>query len=766
MSNKTGEFLKCPSPNSRGLLIDHLIRQATDAHFNHMMDTISKGRNGFGALKIFELDSYEVKPANDWTPDFIKEFVARNHYDPVPWLPVLAGWTVGGKELSERFLHDYHKMVSDLIIENHFARAKELLNKCGLQLLAEAGHGGSARVDPLKALGVADIPMGEFWNHRKNWVTKEAACASHIYGKQIVNAESFTGWQNWQDGPAAYKRLLDIALCAGLNQVTFHTFAHNPPEAGLPGYAYHAGEHFNVNSTWWDQAGPMIEDMSRCCHMLQQGMFVADVCAYYGDNAPNLVPGRRIAPTDNPQWSKDKCFHCGRPKPVNLDSLGFGYDYDYINEDVILNRMKFQDGKFVFPDGMSCRLMVLPDRDSISPAVLRQLGEFVKAGATIVGPRPQRSNSLRGYPDCDREVRDLAARIWGDCDGHNVRSHSYGKGRVIWNMPLQEVLADMGVQPDFIPENVNNEDQHIDFIHRATAEEHIYFVSNSSLTRELVSCRFRVGSGMVPSFWHADSGMVSPCHQYEVKDGYTRIPLELPPASSIFVVFSKGEAGDHIVSIQGPPAAIPGIEVMAMNDNQVEARIWQSGEYQFTSANGRTGKVVVGNVTPDKVIEGPWRVTFPENRGAPSEVKMETLTDWTEFPDEGVKYFSGAATYHNQFMLPQANPDEEAPLILDLGTVKEVAVVRVNGQEAGVLWKEPRRADISRFVRPGNNEIEITVVNTWNNRLAGDARGVSKARVTRTNIAGKFNSNSPLLPSGLIGPVLLKFPTTAACGLK
>jgi len=232
-------------------------------------------------------------------------------------------------------------------------RARELLNQRGLHLLAEAGHGGSARVDPLKALGAADIPMGEFWNHRKNWVTKEAACAAHIYGKQIVNAEAFTGWQNWQDGPAGYKRLLDIALCAGLNQVTFHTFAHNPPEAGLPGYAYHAGEHFNVNSTWWHQAGPMVEDMSRCCHLLQQGLFVADVCAYYGDNAPNLVPARRIAPTIESQWSKDKCAHCGRPKPVDLDSLGYSYDYDYINEDVILNRMKFQDGKFVFPDGMS-----------------------------------------------------------------------------------------------------------------------------------------------------------------------------------------------------------------------------------------------------------------------------------------------------------------------------------------------------------------------------------------------------------------------------
>lgn len=246
--NNTGEFLNCPSPNSKGLVIDHLSRDATEAYMTHILDKLKEGSNGYGAMKTLMLDSYEVRPGIDWTPDFIKEFKARYQYDPTPWLPVLAGWTVGDKDLSDRFRHDYQKSVGDLMVDHHFARCRELVNERGLKSLAEGGHGGHPRVDPLKALGAADIPMGEFWNHRKNWVTKEAASAAHIYGKTLVNAESFTGWQNWQDGPAAYKRLLDIALCAGLNQVTFHTFSHNPPEAGLPGFAYHAGEHFNVNN--------------------------------------------------------------------------------------------------------------------------------------------------------------------------------------------------------------------------------------------------------------------------------------------------------------------------------------------------------------------------------------------------------------------------------------------------------------------------------------------------------------------------------------
>jgi len=781
----TGEFLNCPSPNSRGLVIDHLSRQAADAHLAHILDALSEGRKGFGPLKCLMLDSYEVRPAVDWTPGFIEAFVAHTGYDPVPWLPVLAGWTVGGRETSERFLHDYRKTVSDLIIENHFAREREILNRRGLQLLAEAGHGGYARVDPLKALGATDIPMGEFWNHRKNWVTKEAASAAHIYGKTLVNAESFTGWQNWQDGPAAYKRLLDIALCAGLNQVTFHTFAHNPPEAGLPGFAYHAGEHFNVNATWWDQAGPMLADMARCCHMLQQGLPVADVCAYYGDEAPNLVPARRIAPTITSQWGTNFCAHCGRPKPVNLDSLGPGYDYDYINEEAILTRMQVREGRLVLPpcpakpgepigDVVSYRLLVLPDRTAISPEVLRRIGELVEAGATVAGPRPARSNSLRGFPDCDRQVRELAARIWGDCDGDRVRSHAFGKGRVVWNIPLADVLAGMEVAADFVAENVVLADRHIDHIHRTTGDEEIYFVSNSSTNREVVRCRFRVGAGRSPSLWHAGDGAVTPCHAYTVDGGFTRVTLDLAPASSVFVVFAKDAGRDHLVRIDrtaasdaGAPAGDrPEIEVLAMTAGGVQARVWQPGVYRVQTAAGLTGKMVVEAVPADQAIEGPWRVTFEEGRGAPNEVAMPALADWTASSDPGVRHFSGHATYRVAFTLPDTASGGRTPVVLDLGAVKEVAVVRVNGREAGVLWKEPRRVDIARLVQSGRNQLEITVVNTWNNRLAGDARAAPEARITRTNLTRKFGGNAPLLPSGLLGPVSLKFPVPASCELQ
>lgn len=761
VSNNTGELLNCPSPNSRGLVIDHLSGPAMDAHFHHMLDALSKGREGFGSLKMLMLDSYEVRPANDWTPEFLQSFQNRNGYDAAPWLPVLAGWTVGNKELSDRFRHDYSKMVSDLMIDGHFARSREILHKRGLQLLAEGGHGGYVRVDPLKALGAADIPMGEFWNHRKNWVTKEAASAAHIYGKKFVNSESFTGWQNWQDGPAAYKRLFDIALCAGLNQVTFHTFAHNPPEAGLPGFAYHAGEHFNVNATWWDQAGPMLADMSRACYLMQQGRFVADVCAYYGDDAPNLVPARRLPPTIENPYPEGKCQHCGRDFPVDLRSLGQGYDYDYINEEVLLTRMKVENGRLVLPDGMSYRVMVLPERKSISLEALQRIGELVEAGATIVGTKPERSNSLCGFPDNDRAIKELADKIWGT--NAEKKSHSYGKGKVIWSTPLREVMQGMSITPDFIVEDIDNADQHIDYIHRATADEDIYFVSNSAMKREIVRCRFRVDADRVPSFWNSEHGSITPCHVYEIKDGSTLITLDLAPASSVFVVFRKGEKQDPIVKIERNDLAqdvASELEVLAKDDKKITARVWRAGEYRYQTASGRSGKISVSQVPQEQAIANPWTVTFPPDRGAPPSITMATLTDWSKHADPGVQYFSGTARYENTFTLA-AVPESNIQLMLDLGSVKDIAVVRVNGKEVGTLWKEPYQIDITAHVQTGENKLEISIVNTWNNRIIGDLRSPEQKPITRTNLVGKFRPNMPLLSSGLLGPVVLRSPVIA-----
>lgn len=719
----TGQTLECPSPNSDGLIIDHLSREAATVDMTYILDRLLSVRKSLGALKTFMLDSYEVREAVDWTDDFIDAFRARHGYDPVPYLPALFDPAALDAGLAGRFLYDYRKTVSDLIIENHFRTVRDVLAKSGVRLLAEAGHGGSARVDALKALGSADIPMGEFWNHQRFWVVKEAASAAHIYGRRIVDAEALTGWRNWQEGPAEYKRRFDIALCAGLNHPTFHTFTHNPPAAGRPGFVYHAGEHFNVNATWWDQAGPLIEYMARCDYLLQQGLFAADVAFYYGDQAPNLVPSRRIDPDIPPIYPDTACPHCGQPRPIQTSSLDKGYDYDYINSEAILERLRVSGGRIVLPDGLSYALLVLPDRDDMPLAVLTKIGELARAGATVVGRKPVRAPGLAGYPACDGEVRALADEIWGACDGAAVKERAYGKGRIVWGIPLNDLLSRKGLGPDFRPLGVPNADQHIDFIHRATARDDIYFVSNSAKARETFDAVFRAGEGRTPELWHPDTGRIVRCRSYARVEGGCRLTLELPAYGSVFVVF------------RGTPtkAAFLAPEPPEPEDRAV--------------------------VT----VSGPWTLRFPPGWGAPASVLWNDLGSWTGSQDPGIRYFSGTATYAAEFEVDEALLGGGRSLLLDLGSLREVAEVTLNGRNLGILWKEPFRTDVTGALRAGRNILEVKVTNLWNNRLVGDLLEPGHEPLARTNMVLKPRD---LIPSGLFGPVTLRRAAPGAAGTR
>jgi hypothetical protein len=386
----------------------------------------------------------------------------------------------------------------------------------------------------------------------------------------------------------------------------------------------------------------------------------------------------------------------------------------------------------------------------------------------VVGRKPVRSNSLRGYPDCDREVRELADLIWGPCDGDTVRSHTHGAGKIFWNVPLKGILAEMGVPPDFVVESPANDDWEIDYVHRITGKEEIYFVANNHSEPRSAVCRFRVAPGRVPSFWHPDDGSVRPCHVYQVGDGFIRLTVELPPRSSVFVVFREEKNQDHLVAVteNTPQRATAAIQILSLEQDTVTAKVWRNGMWRIESAQGRSGEIAVSEVPADQTLAGPWQVAFPENLGAPSQITMATLADWTTHADPGVRHFSGTATYQTRFALPAGIKAGADPVILDLGEVKEVAEVTVNGRTLGIAWKQPNHIDITSAVQPGENRLEIAVTNLWNNRIVGDLKTPDQAPVTRTNLKGKFNAKSPLLPSGLIGPVTLRFPVTVTTRIQ
>lgn len=707
--SNNGQQLIAASPNSKGPFIDFLDPEATRFHFEYIIGKLGLKKGGDPAcpLKSLEVDSMELHEGIQWTPKFPDWFKKYHGYDPVEWLPALSGWTVKDKAASERFVYDYTKTVSDLLIFSHYTTGSEVCAEYGLQLAGEAGGPGppiwaSCPVDALKALGNVDVPRGEFWiKHRGIFLVKEIASAAHIYGKPYVDAESWTTWRRWMDSPFVRKQIVDRAFCEGLNRITYHGYSHSPIEVGFPGRSYHAGVDMNPQVVWWPKARPFMDYLARCCHMLQQGLFVADVAYYYGDKAPNFWPALANVPK----------------KPL-LDGLGAGYDYDVVNTDVILNRMSVKDGRIIFPDGMSYRVLVLPDQRGMQLEVLEKLGKLVSAGATIIGPKPLDVPGMQELELRTARLRQLADKMWGPCNGTTVKQNTYGKGRVIWGLTPQQWLAQKSITPDFscrMPKHAEN----LDYIHRKTKDTDIYFVRNKSLLPITADCLFRV-KNRTPQFWDPADGSMKPAFVYNKTAGGISVPLDLPPGGSVFVVFGKSFA---------------------------------------SGSKAQTKQAKVDTLPSPITLTGEWTVDFDPKWGAPEQIKLEKLISWTEHENEGVKYYSGAGFYTKTLEIPADWLASGRRIHLDLGDVRDVAEVFVNGKSAGILWKPPYRTDITSLVKPGSNELKIEVMNLWINRLVGDQYLPEEKKFTHTNIR-TFDSYRAepgtiwqVQPAGLLGPV-------------
>jgi hypothetical protein len=738
----TGETLKVPSPNSNGLATDHLSAEATSVFLNYLIAQLESevGDLSQTALKQLYLASYEVR-GPIWTPNMLEQFRGYRGYDLKPFLPALSGHMIANTEITQRFMYDYRKTLGDLLVDAYYRTAVETAHSAGLGIESEAGGPGppihQVPVDALKAQGTIDEVRGEFWPKRPQahqlWVVKETACAAHIYGKRRVHMEAFTSMHHWQDGPIDLKPSADRALCEGTNHFVWHTASHLPPEAGKPGWVYGAGTHLNTNLIWWPKAKAFLDYLARCSFMLQQGLFVGDVCYYYGDQGYNFVPPKHVDP-----------------------SLGYGFDYDVTNRDVILNRMRVVDGRITLPDGMNYALLVLPNREDIDLDVLKKLVELVEAGATVVGPKPTRSNGLTGYPTRDEEVRNLAELLWGPCDGKTVREHQFGRGRVIWGRSLREILQGDGVGPDFSFRSAQR-DTDIDFIHRKTDDADIYFVRNKRDRWEDILGTFRVERRGV-ELWHPDTGQVVRQFEYRETGQGTEIPLVLPPHGSVFVVFrdaapAVGALGVHA---RRKSEGFRATRVVDWDGNRVGLRVFEPGQYAVTLDDGRSCLLEATSIPKAVTVQGPWNVQFPADHQTTCEVSMEQLVSWTEIPRDDVCYFSGTATYQRTIELPPDWLDENRHVYLDLGRLWAVGEVFLNGQSLGVVWKPPYVVDLTAAAKAGSNDLVVSVSNTWSNRLVGDAKlGEGNTRTNISHSKGSAWKNTPLLESGLFGPVRL-----------
>lgn len=726
----TGERLKVPSPASDGLATDHLNPAATRLHMNHVVTQLQAG---FGDLRTSGLNnlylaSYEVV-GRVWSPGFADEFNKRRGYSLVPYLPAIFGALVGDEETTERFLFDYQKTLGEVVVDAYYLTAREVAHAAGLTIKSEAGGPGppihTPPMDALLANGAVDSVQGEFWPHWEGidsiWVVKETAAAAHIYGKPIVHMEAFTSFHHWADGPSYLKTSADRAFCEGSNHFVWHTWTHQPPGMGLPGVAYHAGTHINRNLLWWPKAGLFVDYIARASSLLQRGRFVADVLYYYGDGGANFVGPRRNPPT-----------------------LGPGYDYDVTNADVILNRLEVRDGRLTLPDGMSYALLVLPDREDIHPAVLARIEALVRAGATVVGRKPVRATGLEGFPASDDRVREIAGRLWSGLEGQATGRRSHGGGQVFAGVTEREVLAGLGIKPDFVgPASV-------DFTHRRDGAQEIYFLRNKTNEPVAANVAFR-SAGLRPELWNPAAGTMEYAAVFRQTAAGVELPVNLPPDGSVFVIFREASPGDDIVAVSD------GATIRNKNGTPV-LQTERNGNYEIARSGGRIARVQVEDLPAPLALDEGWSLDFSSPVGNPPGVKLPRVGAWTTLPGAEYRYFSGTGTYKKMFSLPAGWRGPGQRVELDLGELWTMGEVWINGVSLGTLWTAPYRLDCTALLREGENELTVKVTNTWHNRLVGDACGDEAARVTSTNIGesqGKPWKELEPAESGLIGPVRL-----------
>jgi hypothetical protein len=426
-----------PAPVSgTGLDCDKMSKAAIEAHFAGLVGKLiaDVGPKAGKTFTSIHIDSWETNTQN-WTAGFQEEFLKRRGYDIVPFLPVMTGRLVDGRGVSERFLWDLRQTISELVLENYAGHLRELANAKGLRLSIEAYT--TAPTDELAYGGRADEPMGEFWPwwfgsgkpYGFGFTCTEMASAAHVYGKRIVGAEAFTSTdtERWLSHPASVKEIGDWAFCEGINRFVFHRYAMQPWLNVKPGMSMGPwGLHYERTQSWWDMSKAWHEYLARCQYLLRRGLFTADVCYLGAEGSPQSmgVQKRLFARgSDNIDEPRDRT----------------GYNFDLCPPEALHARVSVKDGRLVLPDGMSYRLLALPVIETMTPELLAKVRELVEAGATVVGPRPVKSPSLKNYPQCDLDVAKMAEEMWGPGEPPaTLTGRPFGKGRVFWSAELQK----------------------------------------------------------------------------------------------------------------------------------------------------------------------------------------------------------------------------------------------------------------------------------------------------------------------------------------
>lgn len=787
----TGKINHPASPEATGLEVDKLDPDAWMRYFRTYLDLYKDAADGMlgeKGIRYLLVDSYEAG-AYTWTPKLAKEFKARRGYDLLPWLPVLAGEIIGSSQMSERFLWDWRRTLGELFCEN-YDRINEIVNEYDLAGRYTESHEASRAYtgDGMDPKIKATIPMAAFW--MENTPTgsavpsaicdiRESASVSHIYGQRLVAAESFS--VNGDEGraytycPENMKYIADVGLSAGVNRFVIHESASQPNDQYLPGLQlFRYGQWLHRNETWGEYAWVLTDYLARSSSMLQQGNSVADILLYYGEdlNITGLYGGQAFS---------------------SLPQVPDGYNYDFANPTVLRSGIKVENRTLVAPSGARYRVLWL-DRNCevMSLDILKKIKEFADAGVIICGKEPK---SCAGLKADDRAFASIVDDIW-----HSRRKNVFAKG-------LEDCLRRSGIQPDFratvtspvaepvvrhssptikatggsaghfdklsdqenaVEAPANAPDSYGDFkyVHRTLPDStQIYWVRNFSGKDSNVELSFRDG-GKFAAIFNPENGDVTDA-DVKFDNGRSTVSLPLLSADARFVVLSNRP--QIKVSIDTVFVNTTDTTMICTSDSTevhpVDSLV-SAGHFD-TSASSAQRKLSDQGIslrdqqnsvaepveaTTIQTVTSTWQVHFNQKNGGTADEEFPELVSWTRKENPIVKYFSGTAIYKTTVTIDSTQLATSARIFIDLGVVKNIADLSINGTPACVLWKAPfRTADIKPLLKEGDNLLEIKITNVWRNRMIGDVQPGEKHPVTA--IRRFYKSTDKLLPSGLLGPV-------------
>lgn len=787
----TGKINHPASPEATGLEVDKLDPDAWMRYFRTYLDLYKDAADGMlgeKGIRYLLVDSYEAG-AYTWTPKLAKEFKARRGYDLLPWLPVLAGEIIGSSQMSERFLWDWRRTLGELFCEN-YDRINEIVNEYDLAGRYTESHEASRAYtgDGMDPKIKATIPMAAFW--MENTPTgsavpsaicdiRESASVSHIYGQRLVAAESFS--VNGDEGraytycPENMKYIADVGLSAGVNRFVIHESASQPNDQYLPGLQlFRYGQWLHRNETWGEYAWVLTDYLARSSSMLQQGNSVADILLYYGEdlNITGLYGGQAFS---------------------SLPQVPDGYNYDFANPTVIRSGIKVENRTLVAPSGARYRVLWL-DRNCevMSLDILKKIKEFADAGVIICGKEPK---SCAGLKADDRAFASIVDDIW-----HSRRKNVFAKG-------LEDCLRRSGIQPDFratvtspvaepvvrhssptikatggsaghfdklsdqenaVEAPANAPDSYGDFkyVHRTLPDStQIYWVRNFSGKDSNVELSFRDG-GKFAAIFNPENGDVTDA---DVKFGNGRSTVSLPllSADARFVVLSNRpqikvtidtvfvNTTDTTMICTSDSTEVHPVDSLVSAghfDTSASSAQRKLSDQGISLRDQQNSAAEPVEATTIQTVTSTWQVHFDQKNGGTADEEFPELVSWTRKENPIVKYFSGTAIYKTTVTIDSTQLATSARIFIDLGVVKNIADLSINGTPAGVLWKAPfRTADIKPLLKEGDNLLEIKITNVWRNRMIGDVQPGEKHPVTA--IRRFYKSTDKLLPSGLLGPV-------------